>query len=267
MRFSQRPVVFRSFGHRLRPPVGVGEAETAQHRDLAPLHAPRVARRAHGRSRPGAACRARPGAPSARAASCPGRAPRARSTPRTDHQVARAARTGAPAAAAAPGTTARWWAGPGRGSCAFRRRLSRRADHAQRRARRRRRARPSAALAQRVSSRARRRPGAHAPPHRSCSVAELRAGGAHVSPRATRRPARCAAPADGAPRRWASKKVKATPSTPRSRSTTWLQAGLLAGRQVGLRDVAGDHGPGAEADARQEHLHLLRSWCSALHRE
>ena len=55
----------------------------------------------------------------------------------------------------------------------------------------------------------------------------------------------------------ASKKVKATPSTPRSTSIAWLQARLLAGRQVGLRDIAGDHRLRAEADARQEHLHLL----------
>ena len=35
------------------------------------------------------------------------------------------------------------------------------------------------------------------------------------------------------------------------------QAALLAAREVDLRDVAGDHRLGAEADARQEHLHLL----------
>ena len=32
---------------------------------------------------------------------------------------------------------------------------------------------------------------------------------------------------------------------------------MLAGRQVGLGDIAGDHRARAEADARQEHLHLL----------
>ncbi|TSE25593.1 hypothetical protein Tsedi_01178 [Tepidimonas sediminis] len=36
------------------------------------------------------------------------------------------------------------------------------------------------------------------------------------------------------------------------------QARQLRARQVDLADVAGDHGLGAEADARQEHLHLLR---------
>jgi hypothetical protein len=35
------------------------------------------------------------------------------------------------------------------------------------------------------------------------------------------------------------------------------QAALLAALQVDLRDVAGDHGLRAEADAREEHLHLL----------
>ena len=35
------------------------------------------------------------------------------------------------------------------------------------------------------------------------------------------------------------------------------QAGLPARRQVRLGEVAGDHGPGTEADARQKHLHLL----------
>ena len=35
------------------------------------------------------------------------------------------------------------------------------------------------------------------------------------------------------------------------------QAALLPARQVDLRDVAGDHRLGAEADAREEHLHLL----------
>jgi hypothetical protein len=36
------------------------------------------------------------------------------------------------------------------------------------------------------------------------------------------------------------------------------QAALLAALQVDLRDVAGDHRLGADADAGQEHLHLLR---------
>ena len=35
------------------------------------------------------------------------------------------------------------------------------------------------------------------------------------------------------------------------------EAALLAAREVDLRDVAGDHRLGAEADAREEHLHLL----------
>ena len=35
------------------------------------------------------------------------------------------------------------------------------------------------------------------------------------------------------------------------------EAALLPAREVDLRHVAGDHGLGAEADARQEHLHLL----------
>ena len=55
----------------------------------------------------------------------------------------------------------------------------------------------------------------------------------------------------------ASKNVKATPSTARSTSTTCASPDCLPARQVGLRDVAGDHRLGAEADARQEHLHLL----------
>jgi hypothetical protein len=41
-------------------------------------------------------------------------------------------------------------------------------------------------------------------------------------------------------------------------SADLLQARLLAARQVGLRDVARDDGTRAEAEARQEHLHLLR---------
>ncbi|KAG1232001.1 hypothetical protein G6F68_019156 [Rhizopus microsporus] len=36
------------------------------------------------------------------------------------------------------------------------------------------------------------------------------------------------------------------------------QAAVLAARQVHLRRVAGDHGLAAEADPRQEHLHLFR---------
>src|SRR5207244_12113660 len=35
------------------------------------------------------------------------------------------------------------------------------------------------------------------------------------------------------------------------------QAALLPAREIDLRDVAVDHRLGAEADARQEHLHLL----------
>ena len=35
------------------------------------------------------------------------------------------------------------------------------------------------------------------------------------------------------------------------------EAALLPAREVDLRDVAGDHGLGAEADAGEEHLHLL----------
>src|SRR5688572_12235257 len=36
------------------------------------------------------------------------------------------------------------------------------------------------------------------------------------------------------------------------------QPGLAAGRQIDLRDVAGDHRLRPEAEAREEHLHLLR---------
>src|SRR5262249_58481541 len=35
------------------------------------------------------------------------------------------------------------------------------------------------------------------------------------------------------------------------------EAGLLAGWQISLRDIAGDHGLGAESDTGKEHLHLL----------
>src|SRR6266496_5426210 len=37
-----------------------------------------------------------------------------------------------------------------------------------------------------------------------------------------------------------------------------VHAGVLAGRQVDLGDVAGDHGRGVEPEPGQEHLHLLR---------
>ena len=41
------------------------------------------------------------------------------------------------------------------------------------------------------------------------------------------------------------------------------QARALPARQVDLRDVAGDHRLGVEAEAGEEHLHLLARWCSA----
>ena len=56
---------------------------------------------------------------------------------------------------------------------------------------------------------------------------------------------------------WASKKVKATPSTPRSTPMHVTAGPTACPRQVGLRHIARDHGFGAEADAREEHLHLL----------
>ena len=51
--------------------------------------------------------------------------------------------------------------------------------------------------------------------------------------------------------------VKAMPRTLGQDSPRLDQPALLAARQVDLRDVAGDHRLGAEADAREEHLHLL----------
>ena len=53
------------------------------------------------------------------------------------------------------------------------------------------------------------------------------------------------------------KRVKAMPRTPASMRAGLDQAALLPAREVDLRDVAGDHRLGAEADAGQEHLHLL----------
>ena len=41
-------------------------------------------------------------------------------------------------------------------------------------------------------------------------------------------------------------------------SRTWIRPGGLVPRQVDLGDVAGDDDLGAEAEPRQEHLHLLR---------
>ena len=105
--------------------VGIGESEVREQRRsrVAPCGAHR--RRARGRSRAGAGCRAPPGAPSGRRASCPARAPRGRSTgaqitrsPRLRGRRQRAAAAhGAAARRGAPGTTARWSRGPGRASC------------------------------------------------------------------------------------------------------------------------------------------------------
>ena len=53
------------------------------------------------------------------------------------------------------------------------------------------------------------------------------------------------------------KKVKLMPSTRAQHLDGVAQAGTHLARQVGLRDVAGHHRHRAEADARQEHLHLL----------
>ena len=103
----------------LRAPVGVGEAEAAQHRDLAALHAPRLRvalvvvadqmqRAVHHQVRP-----VRLERPCA--ARAPPRAPPARRSPGRPSGRARAAGRRPPAAAAA-GTTARWSACPGRDS-------------------------------------------------------------------------------------------------------------------------------------------------------
>ena len=45
--------------------------------------------------------------------------------------------------------------------------------------------------------------------------------------------------------------------SPSRMSCTWTRPGALLARQVDLRDVAGDDDLGAEAEPRQEHLHLL----------
>ena len=47
------------------------------------------------------------------------------------------------------------------------------------------------------------------------------------------------------------------PSTSRDDLQRLDQARRPSGRQVDLRDVAGDHRLRSEAEARQEHLHLL----------
>ena len=47
------------------------------------------------------------------------------------------------------------------------------------------------------------------------------------------------------------------PSTPVRMSLTTTRPGLLVARQVDLGDVAGDDHLRAEAEAREEHLHLL----------
>ena len=53
------------------------------------------------------------------------------------------------------------------------------------------------------------------------------------------------------------KRVKAMPRTPARMRSASIEPALLPAREVDLRDVAGDHRLGAEADAGQEHLHLL----------
>ncbi len=53
------------------------------------------------------------------------------------------------------------------------------------------------------------------------------------------------------------KKVKLTPSTPRSTSKRITQSRALVARQIDLGEIARDHGDRAEADAGEEHFHLL----------
>ena len=53
------------------------------------------------------------------------------------------------------------------------------------------------------------------------------------------------------------KRVNAMPRTPARMRVGLDEPALLPAREVDLRDVAGDHRLGAEADAGQEHLHLL----------
>ena len=104
-RFSQRPVVLRSLAIGFRAPVGIGEAEAAQYRDLAALHARAHRARAHDRSRAGAACRARSGAPSARAAASPALPPRRAAPARTPPGPPAACAPGPPCAAGGKDST------------------------------------------------------------------------------------------------------------------------------------------------------------------
>ena len=88
-RLSQRPVVLRSFAIGCASSSRYGfEKPSRRSTAISRRSMRRASRPARDRSQPGAACRARSGAPSARAAACPARGPRARSTARADHQLA-----------------------------------------------------------------------------------------------------------------------------------------------------------------------------------
>ena len=168
-----------------------------------------------------------------------------------------------------PGTTARWWARPCRGSCGSDAGSPPRQPRVYRSAPRR-RAAASPPRPRRTAPRAQRRsaaaPGTQRPAGRELRLdtqrwrlrgSQLR----HAAParrrcRARRR-ARSAAPADGARRRARVKKVNATPSTPRSTSITCFRPERCCrGRSICVMSPVTTVRR-TEADARQEHLHLL----------
>ena len=84
-----------------------------------------------------------------------------------------------------------------------------------------------------------------------------RSSGAERSRERRRRPRRSAGRAGGARRPRPPKRTKSTPSTSRRISLTITSPDVCSRGQVDLRDVARDDHPRPEAQARQEHLHLL----------